>query len=237
MSDRQPIFNVPTVVIWVVGAFLALHLFRQTLSPDSDIWLVLSLAFIPARYAGYAAELPGGELAAVTSPVTHMLVHGDLTHLVFNSAWMLAFGGAVAQRVGAVRFLVAALVSGLAGALLFLVANFGALMPVVGASGAISGLMGATMRFLFSAMDSGGMWLLRTDPQSVRLMPLTVALRDRRIVTTTAIWVAINLLAIIGFAGVPTEAGIAWEAHLGGYFAGLLAFGLIDAPAPRHSPG
>lgn len=236
MKDRQSVFNVAPVVVWLIAGFIAIHLFRQALSPESDTWLVLALAFIPARYAGYASELPGGELASFTSFATHMLVHGDKTHLIFNSAWMLAFGGAVAQRVGTVRFLVVAVVSAAAGAMAFLATNFGALVPVVGASGAVSGLMGATMRFLFNAIDQGGLWRLREAPHSVPLMPLGTAFRDKRILATTALWVAINLLAIIGFAGVPTDAGIAWEAHLGGYFAGLLGFGLLDRHGAGHSP-
>ena len=69
--------------------------------PDEfDLTLLLALAFIPARYSGAALELPGGYLTAVTSFVTYMVVHAGWVHLVVNLVWMLAFGSAVARRVG-----------------------------------------------------------------------------------------------------------------------------------------
>ena len=237
VSDRQPVFNVPTAVVAVIGLLVAIHLARQLLAPETEVWLVLAMAFIPARYAGYAAELPGGEAAAATSLVTHMLAHGDATHLLFNSAWLLAFGGAVARRVGSTRFLALWLRCGGAGARAVLAAHPGALVPVMRACGAAAGVMGAAMRFFFSALDTG-LWRLRLDPRSVAGTTLGEALRDRRILLTTAAWLAINLLAIVGFAGVATDAGIAWEAHLGGYLAGLLTFGLFDSvPRPRAPEG
>ena len=62
--------------------------------------LVRMLAFIPARYSGAAAELPGGYPACVTSFVTYMIVHAGWLHLGVNLAWMVAFGSAVAQTRG-----------------------------------------------------------------------------------------------------------------------------------------
>lgn len=236
MSEREPIFNVPSPVVAVLAVLVGVHLARLALSPETDAWTVLALAFIPGRYAGYGPELPGGEAAMATSLITHMLVHGDATHLLFNAAWLLAFGGVVAERVGGLRFLALAAFSGLAGALTFALAHRGALLPMIGASGAVSGLMGGTMRFLFSALDRGGLWRLRLTPHEVPLMPLGVALADQRILSTTLIWLAINLLAIIGFAGVAVEAGIAWEAHVGGYLAGLLTYGWFDRVRRPDSP-
>jgi membrane associated rhomboid family serine protease len=236
MSERQPIFNVPAAVVAVLAVLVGVHAARLLLSPETDAWLVISIAFIPGRYAGYGPDLPGGELAMATSLVTHMLAHGDATHLLFNTAWLLAFGGVVAERIGGLRFLALSLFTGIAGALAFMLAHPGALLPMIGASGAVSGLMGGTMRFLYSALDRGGLWRLRLTPHEVPLMPLVVALGDQRILSTTAIWLAINLLAIVGFAGVAVDAGIAWEAHVGGYLAGLLAYGLFDTVHTPYSP-
>lgn len=234
---HEPIFNVPTAVVALLGLLIAVHIVRQVLPEATDEWFVLAASFIPGRYFGYAEDLPGGNTALFTSFVTHMLVHGDATHLMFNSAWLLAFGGAVALRVGAARFLAFTIFTGVCGALSFLLLNPGLLAPMVGASGAVSGLMGGTMRFLFSAHDQGGYGLLRQAPRAVRLMPLRVALADRRIQLTTGVWLAINVLALFGFGGAPAGGGIAWEAHVGGYLVGLLTFGLFDLPAVNPSPG
>jgi membrane associated rhomboid family serine protease len=156
LDHRQPIFNVPGVVLVLLGSFLAVHLVRWALPAEDGAWLTAVLAFIPARETGLADDLPGGDIAAVTSFVTHQFVHGDLAHLLINSAWLLAFGTPVARRTDAVRFLAFFLLAGIAGALLYLAVNGSALILVIGASGAISGLMGAAFRFLFRGMAEGG---------------------------------------------------------------------------------
>lgn len=232
--ERQPIFNVPGAVLAILLAMIAVHAGRQFLDEQSGMWWLIALAFIPARYAGLAGELPGGDVASVTSWVTHMFVHADMVHLTINSAWLLAFGSVICRRVGVVRFFAFTIASGIAGALLFLVIRPGLLAPVVGASGAVAGLMGGVMRFLFSAMDNGQGRRLSDRPAEISAMSLRTTLTDRRILSATAAFVALNLLAIIGFGAFGTGASIAWEAHLGGYFFGLLCFGLFDI-APQHA--
>ena len=155
-------------------------------------------------------------------------MHGDLAHLLINSAWLLAFGTPVARRTGPVRFLVFFLLTGTAGALLYLAVNGSALILVVGASGAISGLMGAAFRFLFASMAGGPAGMARVS--SIPLMPLAETLQDRRILMAVAGWTVLNVVLALGAAGLTEAAGIAWEAHLGGFYAGLLLYGFFDRP-------
>lgn len=236
VSQHEPMFNVAGSVLAVLGAMVAVHLIRLGVSPEFDGWLTEVLAFIPARYGPDGYLIAGGAVAAVTSFVTHTLVHADWVHLGLNAAWLLAFGGAVANRVGPVRFLALFAFCAAVGAATFLVFNPGLPVPMVGASGAISGLMGATMRFLFTAVDGHGLAALRDDPRSAPLMPLSVALTDKRVVLVTVVFLAANILAVLGLGSVGSG-GIAWEAHIGGYFAGLLTFGFFDAPQTDDSAG
>jgi membrane associated rhomboid family serine protease len=231
LDQRQPIFNVPGVVLGLLVSFVAVHLLRWALPAEEGAWLTAVLAFIPARETGLAADLPGGGIAAVTSFITHQFVHGDLAHLLINSAWLLAFGSPVARRTGVVRFIVFFLLSGTAGALLYLAVNGSALILVVGASGAISGLMGAAFRFLFRSIGDGGPIAL-ARASSTPLMPLAETLQDRRILIAIAGWTLLNVLLAWGAAGLTDAAGIAWEAHLGGFYAGLLLYGFFDRPPP-----
>lgn len=234
-QPNQPLFNVPGSVLAVIALLIAIHVVRLVLPADWDNWLVVASAFVPSRYAGDMDRLPGGIVSAVLSPVTYQLVHGHMTHLLFNALWLLAFGGAIAMRVGTRRFLAFTIFAGVISAAVYLAFHWGARMPVIGASGAVAGLMGGTMRFLFSALDSGGIWRLREAPRSVELMPLHVALTDKRILAATAILIVINLLTFAGVDTAGVDAGsIAWEAHIGGYLAGLLTFGLFDRPGPRR---
>lgn len=230
----EPIFNVPPGVLWLIALFGGVMAWRFWLSAESDGLFVWMLAFIPARFSGLAGELPGGELATWTSLFTHMGVHADVAHLMFNGASLLAFGGAIEKRIGALRMLAFFVACGLLGALTFLIMNPGLEAPMIGASGAIAGLMGGLLRFLFSALDYGGLRQLHQDPAGVPLMPLGVALQDRRVQITTLSFILMNLAAKFGLGDVSAGSIIAWETHIGGYIAGFLLFGWFDV-APRKT--
>ena len=234
MSEREPIFNVPRVVALLLAAFAAVHLVRYFLSEEQAAWLVAALAFIPARLTGMASELPGGDVAGVSQFVTHLFVHGDLTHLAINSAWLLAFGSSVARRTGAARFLAFFVLCGIAGALAYVALGGNALSMMVGASGAISGLMGAAFRFLFQALRDGDAEGLAGNARHAPLMNLGATLTDRRVMVAVAGWTLINLLLAWGASGLMDGANIAWEAHLGGFFMGLLTFGFFDRSQSIH---
>ena len=229
MDHRQPIFNVPGVVLALLVSFLVVHLLRWALPAEDSAWLTAALAFIPARETGLAEELPGGRIAMATSFLTHQFVHGDAAHLLINSAWLLAFGTPIARRTDIARFLFFFLLTGIAGALLYLAVNGGAMILVIGASGAISGLMGAAFRFLFSGMADGSPMRLARS-RSTPLMSLADTLRDRRILMAIGGWTVLNVALAWGAAGLTEAAGIAWEAHLGGFYAGLLLYGFFDRP-------
>jgi membrane associated rhomboid family serine protease len=234
--NREPIFNVPGAVLATLAVLVAVHVVLSFLPPEQFTWWVLALAFIPARYSGLASDIPGGDTAAVTSFVTHMTVHADVTHLAFNGLWLLAFGSVLCARIGAVRFLSFSIAGGISGALLFLLFNPGLAAPVIGASGAISAMMGGVMRFLFSAIDRGEGYLLRHQPSIIPAVTVKAALRDRRIVLASVVFLGINLLAIIGFGTFGATGAIAWEAHIGGYLFGLLAFGAFDVAMQNETP-
>jgi len=235
VSRREPIFNVPGSVLGLLAVMLAVHLVREALAEPWYSWVTVALAFVPARYTELAAEIPGDPVAEVTSFLSYAFVHADYFHLGINAAWMLVFGGAVAQRVGSWRFLAFSAVTAIAAAMTFLVFNLGLLAPMIGASGAVSGLMGGTMRFLFTALDNGGVAALRETPREIPLMSLSQALIDRRVILVTLAFIVANFLGLLGF-GTVSQGGIAWEAHLGGYFAGLFAFGFFDRAPTLRSP-
>jgi membrane associated rhomboid family serine protease len=121
--------NVPRAVTLAAGLMIGIQVVRGLLPDETDVAFLLSLAFIPARYSGAAVELPGGYLTAVTSFVTYMVVHGGWMHLLVNVAWMLAFGTAVARRIGTRGFFVFSILCGIAGALTHLVLHWGEMAP------------------------------------------------------------------------------------------------------------
>jgi membrane associated rhomboid family serine protease len=232
LQSRDRIFNAPPVVVALLGLLVLVHIVLSILPEPLWADAVTTLALIPARYSGFADAIPGGRIAAATSLVTHLFVHGDIPHLLLNAAWLLAFGSAVASRIGTPRFLLFALLSGLAGALTFVAVRFGENTIMVGASGALAGLMGGAFRFLFSAFDDGGADAFRGDQRQIRRMSLAELFGDRRAQLAIGFWIVLNFVTALIAPWITSAGGIAWEAHLGGFLFGLLAFGLFDPPAP-----
>jgi len=236
VASREPIFNAPAVVVWVLASIVLVHAGLWMLPDREWAQAIEVLALIPSRYSGAAQEIRGGNVAALTSLVTHQLVHGDLAHLGLNSAWLLAFGSAVATRIGALRFILFAVLSGIAGALAFVAVHFGETTLMVGASGALAGLMGGAFRFLFSAFDDGGADAFRGDQRQIRRMTLGELFHDRRAQLAIGFWIVINFVTALLAPLITSAGGIAWEAHLGGFAFGLFAFSLFDRPQREPWP-
>ncbi|TIW39428.1 MAG: rhomboid family intramembrane serine protease, partial [Mesorhizobium sp.] len=115
---REPVFNLPSVVLAVIGICIAVHLVRvYLLTDDQDFALLVRAAFIPIRYSG-RYDL---EVYAFTSPFTYAFLHGGWAHLLINMVWLAAFGSPLANRFGALRFALFFAVTGLAAVALFYV--------------------------------------------------------------------------------------------------------------------
>jgi len=234
---REPLFNIPPVIMAVLAVLVFIHALRTlVLTNDQDIEFILAFAFIPARYDSsvvLGGALPGGMGAEIWSFVTYSLIHADWTHLGVNSVWLLPFGSAVARRFGALRFLAFYAVTAAAGAVMHLLTHAGEQYPMIGASAAISGTMAAAMRFAFQRGGPLSFWR-HGDVANYRVpaIPLTGVLRDPRVLAFLAVWFGINLL--FGLGSLPIGGAgqvIAWQAHIGGFLAGLFLFSWFD-PEP-----
>ena len=240
-SSREPMLNVPAVVVVLLGVLGLVHaVLMLALTAEQTTEAVLLFAFIPARYdPGVLPEVvwPGGLAADAWTFVTYALIHGDISHLLFNAVWLLAFGSPVAQRFGPLRFLAFMAATAAAGAAVHLATHFGELLPMVGASAAISGAMAAAMRFAFQRGGPIGFWRDRTAPNRVPAVPLSASLRDPRVLAFLLVWFGVNLLFGLGSFNLPgVEQSVAWQAHIGGFLAGLLAFTAFD-PVPVAAGG
>ncbi len=226
MSRRQPIFNLPGVILTLLAAFVVVQLWCDFASPETDAWMIMSFGFIPALWRWW-------------TPLTYNFLHGDWLHLGLNGLWLAAFGTAVARRFGPARFLALFLLSGIAGAAAFAFVHPSGIEPVVGASAAISGAVGAAMRFAFQPgaplgpgrnLSIGG----DTAYYAPALAPMGV-FREGRALAFLLTWFGCNIL--FGAFAHPLGIGdvaVAWEAHIGGFLFGWLAFGLFD-PIPDQT--
>lgn len=260
-SPREPIFNLPGSVLAAVLALVGLHAVRSWLISDfDDFRLLIDWAVVPARWAvSFGGVSPDAILAAVGpgpegtptleselaryvlaqdsgkpwTGLTYALLHGSWGHVLMNSVWLAAFGTPVARRCGALRFYALAAATAAGGALAHALVHPYQAIPMIGASAAVSGMMAAATWFIFSPAT----WLLEgrlTEPHERRRESIAGLVRNQRAVIFFAVWLATNYLS--GVLAQPlgvTDAAIAWEAHLGGFLAGLLLFPLIDPGEPR----
>jgi membrane associated rhomboid family serine protease len=231
-NKRQPVLNLPPVIAVCLALLIGIHLVRLTLlSGDADFDLVLRFAFIPLRVIEpdtIGTAIPGGPAAAWWSFLTYAFFHADWTHLLFNSLWLAAFGSPLAWRFGTTRFLLFSAVGAVAGALAYLLVNSDGIQPMIGASAAISAHMAGASRFVFSG---GGFRGGLDGPAAYRrpAAPLLEAMGDRRVLAFLGVWFGLNLLFGLWGAGSGLASGaVAWEAHIGGFLAGLLLFQYFD---------
>jgi membrane associated rhomboid family serine protease len=214
IQQNAPILNAPTAVRWIVGIAVAVHGLRMLMPASFDDWMVETFAYLPAR-----SELPdggpGGFLAQVISPVGHLFLHADWMHLVMNMAFFLAFGSAIGRRMGAIQFVALYLICGVAAAFFWAFLNPGQQALLLGASGAVSGMVGAAARV--------SIWPPRHTGSALPFW------RQSTIVTFVAVWLLLNVgFGIFSNGLSDAQGGIAWEAHLGGFIAGFLLIGIFD---------
>ena len=166
MSDNQaptgnwqsgtsaPVFNAPWSVLAVIGVLAAVH---AGLYLAGDQWQIIALellSIIPSRFTNPARLVLDG--SQYWSLITYMLLHGDWMHLLFNSLWLLVFGTPVARYLGSLRFILLALAAGIVGGLSSLALHWGEDIFVIGASGAVSGLLAAAIPIMYGHRVPGG---------------------------------------------------------------------------------
>jgi membrane associated rhomboid family serine protease len=234
-APSEPILTLPGALTAYIALLAAIHAVRMLLPIDVDDIVIQMFGFIPKRYDStlLAIPLPGGAGAKVWSFVTYSLLHANLSHIGFNVLWLLPFGSALARRFGATRFFAFMAVTAVAGALAHLVTHEHALAPMIGASASVSGTMAAAIRFAF--VQGSFLSFSRGDADAAARVPalsLMRALRNTRVLGFLAVWFGVNIIFGIGSIAIGADGGsVAWQAHIGGFFAGLVLFSLFD-PVP-----
>ncbi|MGH6842935.1 MAG: rhomboid family intramembrane serine protease, partial [Methylocella sp.] len=255
---KERVFNLPPVVLWIVALLAAIEVLSRLLSPGAYLEFLRRFAFVPGRFtfafdpdrvslavtsiandAAAAAFFLGDGKPQWWTPLSYAFLHGGWPHLGMNCLWFAAFGSAVARRFGAPRFVLFCAVAAIAGALMHYVTHMADLQPVIGASAAVSGVMAAAVRFVFQPGaplgESLGFAERADEGMAYRqpALPLRKILYDRGAISFLFFWFLTNFL----FGAIPVPLGVAdatvaWEAHIGGFLVGLLAFRWFDPPAP-----
>ncbi|WP_420960125.1 rhomboid family intramembrane serine protease [Brucella sp. IR073] len=225
----EPVFNIPGIILIFIALCVAAYLAQNyVLDSGQNLWVMVNLAFWPVRFS-----LAGGfaDPAAWGSAVTYSFLHGGFAHIAVNMVWLAAFGSPLAGRIGTVRMVIFWIVTSIAAAFAQYIVDPAMAAPLVGASGVISGMMGAAARYGFRRVPEPSH--RNRSEFAGPLLPIGAALTSRTVLTFLAVWFITNLLVgLVSLTPSVEAANIAWEAHIGGFIVGFLGIGLLDRPSP-----
>ena len=228
LRDDNPTLLTPFVTIVLILANVVVWLYVQGAGFSADVLgsSVCRLGAIPAEVMGQTGSYEGVDLGPGVPPcqfggltwqalITSMFLHGSWLHLIANMWFLWLFGNNVEDSMGHVRFIVFYLLTGLLAAAAHIVSEPSSMVPIVGASGAISGVMGA---------------YLLLYPR-IRIQTLFFFLIFIRIIAVPAwfvliYWFALQLLS--GYATPTGGGGVAFWAHVGGFVAGVVLVKLFE---------
>jgi membrane associated rhomboid family serine protease len=209
LHDDNPTRRFPLLTVAFIALNSAVFLWQLTLDPRTLAGVWQALGTVPAVVLGDAPAV----LPPTLTLVSAMFLHGGWMHLLGNMLYLWIFGNNVEDAMGHGRFVLFYLLTGVVAALLQSLADPASEIPMIGASGAISGVLGAYL-------------LLYPHARVLVLIPLGVLTRLVRLpaVFVLGLWF---VLQIVNSALAPAGGGVAWVAHAGGFVAGLVLIPLF----------
>jgi membrane associated rhomboid family serine protease len=217
LKDDNPTSRVPYVTLTII-ALNAVVFFYQLFSPEGLQYFVFKLGAIPYEITHFKTLSlvvmdTHESLTRLSPPLTlivSMFMHGGIFHLVFNMLYLWIFGNNIEDFLGSGWFIIFYLLCGLAAGLAHIVFNPNSQVPMIGASGAIAGILGAYLILFPHARVLTLVFLIFF----IRIIPIPAAF-------VLGIWIFIQVLNV-GAGG-----GVAWFAHIGGFLAGIALIKLV----------
>jgi rhomboid family protein len=218
IRDRIPVRRVPIVNDLLIGANVFVFVFELSL-PSRLLQRFIELhGFVPARL-WHGPGTPGQNVLTIFSA---MFLHAGWLHILGNMLYLYIFGDNVEDRLGHLRYLAFYLLCGVAASLTHAVFNPASRIPSLGASGAISGVLGAYL-------------ILYPTARVMTLIPIVVypLFVEIPAILFLVFWFLFQFL--LSLISVPTSSGgVAYFAHVGGFIAGIIFLFLLRPPEPRR---
>lgn len=219
LNDDTPTDSKPVVTVTLIVACTLVFLYQSSLPPSPGQIFVYQYGAIPAVLFGHAALPPQAMAVPVFSTIlTSMFLHGSWMHLIGNMLYLWVFGNNIEDVMGAAKFIVFYVLCGVIAAFSHALTDPMSTVPMVGASGAISGVLGAYLLLFPHARI-----LLLAPVVGTTYVPAAIVL---------GFWFVMQLLS--GGASLGAQGGgVAFFAHIGGFVAGMVLIGLFKRPEVR----
>jgi len=211
LKDINPTRTTPFVNIALIVANVLVFFYQVSLPPPAAEAFVLSHATIPMLFPKFLMGAVGFGVAF--QPLfTSMFLHGGLMHLLGNMLFLWIFGDNVEDDFGHIRYLLFYILCGIGSGLIHVLFNFSSPFPAIGASGAISGVMGA-YALLYPRHQILTFFFIFLIPIPAYLI--------------LGYWFVLQFLSGVGSLGSSMSGGVAWWAHIGGFLLGMLITGTV----------
>jgi membrane associated rhomboid family serine protease len=219
IRDQLPTRRAPVVTWILIASNVLVFLLQRSMENAGFTRISLDFGFVPTRFL----QDPIREFLTIFSA---MFMHGGWLHLLFNMWFLWIFGDNVEDRLGRPRYILFYLSSGIIATLSHLFVEQGSAIPLIGASGAIAGVLGAYMSLFFNARVT------------VIFPPFIFFRFDLPAWLVISEWFLVQFLnGMASLAGAGAESGTAFFAHIGGFLAGLLLVRLLLKPnLPKKPP-
>ncbi|HET6780897.1 MAG TPA: rhomboid family intramembrane serine protease [bacterium] len=209
LRDDNPSTSRPLVTYVIIAICVAVFLYMVSLGSENQVErFIFKYGAIPGEVTG-----SGGANAAEEYPtlITSMFMHGGWFHLGGNMLYLWIFGDNVEDLMGHVGFLIFYLLTGIAAVMTHILLSPNSRVPLIGASGAIAGVLGAYL-------------VLFPRARILSLLPFGLFSRFVHVpaIYFLPIWFVLQLISGLGSIGAEESAGVAWWAHVGGFVAGIL---------------
>jgi len=204
LKDDNPTKTFPIITILLIITNIAAFLYELSLGEGAN-YLIDTMGAMPYDITHIHLN-PKVSLTLITS----LFLHGSILHLLGNMLYLWIFGNNIEDAVGHIKFILFYLITGIAASMTHILLNTDSMVPVIGASGAISGVMGAYFLFYPRA-------------KVLTLIPFFIFIRIIKVPAFffLGFWMLFQVISGINVSQ-SGEAGIAWFAHIGGFAAGLI---------------
>jgi membrane associated rhomboid family serine protease len=213
LKDLEPRRSVPVITLLLILANVAVFLYQISLPARAGNAFVDHYAVVPAKISLALAGHHYSLADALTPLLTSMFLHAGWLHILGNMWFLWIFGRSLEDRMGRSRYLLFYLVCGVVAAVAQVVATPYSMAPMIGASGAIAGVLGGYI-LLYPTARVRCLWILFVFITTVRIPA----------------WILLGVWFLSQFL-TPLESGVAWVAHVGGFLGGLMLVNVfVKAP-------
>ena len=205
LKDDNPTLKFPYITILLIAINGIVFIYQFSLGIGAERF-ILRMGAVPYEITHFTDRLPYSPFPVQLTILTSMFIHGDILHLLGNMLYLWIFGNNIEDSVGHFRFVIFYLLCGTAASFTHIIMNINSLVPMVGASGAIAGILGAYLLLYPRARVLVLIWLL--------FFIRTVWIPS---IIVLGLWFILQIYSV-SLGG----SGVAWFAHIGGFAAGFI---------------